>query len=158
MSAYQFPLDVEQIQELLLHRYPFLLIDRVTDYRSDPEPCVTAIKNVTVNEPFFQGHFPGHPIMPGVLIIESMAQAAGVLMHLNSDGRHDTADVYYLVKVDNARFTRTVTPGDQLVLKIILKRYMRGMAFYECTATVDGVKVASANIICADPAPQGSNA
>lgn len=156
MSAYQYPLDVEQIQALLLHRYPFLLIDRVLDYTDDPEPCVTAMKNVTVNEPYFQGHFPGHPIMPGVLIIEALAQAAGVLMHLNSDGSHDTADVYYLVKVDNARFTRTVTPGDQLILKVTLKRIMRRMALYHCTATVDGKKVASAEIICADPKGSGA--
>ena len=156
MSGYKCPLDIEQIQELLLHRYPFLLIDRVLEFKSGPEPCVTAMKNVTVNEPFFQGHFPGHPIMPGVLVIESMAQAAGVLMHLNNDGMHDTADIYYLVKVDNARFTKTVVPGDQLILKVILKRYVRRMALYECTATVEGVKVASANIMCADPVPKGN--
>jgi len=156
MSAYECPLDVEQIQGLLLHRYPFLLLDRVLDYNDDPEPCVTALKNVTVNEPFFQGHFPGHPVMPGVLIIESMAQAAGVLMHLCSNGSHETADLYYLVKVDKARFNRTVTPGDQLILTVTLKRLMRRMALYDCTATVDGQKVASAEIICADPKGSGA--
>jgi 3-hydroxyacyl-[acyl-carrier-protein] dehydratase len=156
MSDYQCPLEVEQIQELLLHRYPFLLLDRVLEFSNEPEPWVTAIKNVTVNEPFFQGHFPGHPVMPGVLVIESMAQAAGVLMHLSDNSSNDSADIYYLVKVDNARFTKTVIPGDQLLLKVILKRFMRGMALYECTATVEGTKVASANIMCANPAPRKS--
>ncbi len=156
MSAYECPFDVEKIQELLLHRYPFLMIDRVIEFTKDPEPAVTASKNVTVNEPFFQGHFPGHPIMPGVLIIESMAQTAGVLMHLISDGDHDPADVYYLVKVDNARFTKIVIPGDQLILKVSLQRIMRRMARYHCTATVDGLKVASATLICADPKGTGA--
>lgn len=156
MSAYECPFDVDKIQELLLHRYPFLLIDRIIEFTKEPKPVVTATKNVTINEPFFQGHFPGRPVMPGVLIIESMAQAAGVLMHLNSDGDHDPADIYYLVKIDNARFTKIVTPGDQLVLKVCLQRIMRRMARYQCTATVDGVKVASAILICADPKGTGT--
>lgn len=155
MSDYQYPLDTVQIQKLLRHRYPFLLIDRVLGFTKEPEPTVTATKNVTFNEPFFQGHFPGHSVMPGVLIIEAMAQAAGVLMHLNSDTGHDVADVYYLAKIDNARFSKTVTPGDQLVLTVSLNRIMRNMARYRCTATVDGVKVASADLICADPKGSG---
>lgn len=144
------PIEVEQIMTMIPHRYPFLLIDRVIDYQLEPEIKITAIKNVTLNEPFFQGHFPNHPVMPGVLIIEALAQAAGVLAYLARSAKsvgHDS--IYYLVKVDKARFSKTVVPGDQLTLDVVQKRLVRGMAQYECKALVDGKRVASAEILCA---------
>jgi len=143
------PIDTEQIMQLLPHRYPFLMIDRVVSYETEPEPRVKAYKNVSINEPFFQGHFPSHPVMPGVLIIEAMAQSAGILVHLGKSGQENPGAIFYLVKVDNARFSKPVVPGDQLVLEVTQKRIIRGMAQYQCLATVDGNKVASANLICA---------
>lgn len=147
-TGVQLPLDIEQIKAMLPHRYPFLLIDRVIGFQRSPRPTVQVIKNVTANEPFFQGHFPGHPVMPGVLVVEAMAQAAGVLTSLQAraDGK---ANLYYLVKVDKARFNRTVVPGDQLLLEVTETRRMRGMGQFECVASVDGHKVASAELLCA---------
>jgi 3-hydroxyacyl-[acyl-carrier-protein] dehydratase len=141
------PIGVEQIAALLPHRYPFLLIDRVTAL--EPGKQITALKNVTVNEPFFQGHFPGHPVMPGVLIVEAMAQAAGVLVKLSE--RNDLAQikVFYLVKVDKARFNRIVVPGDQLRLEVVHKRAMRNMSLFWAQAFVDDKVAAEAEILCA---------
>jgi len=148
-DAITLPIGQDLIQALIPHRYPFLLIDRVVDVVFEPEKTITALKNVTINEPFFQGHFPGHPVMPGVLIIEAMAQAAGVLAHLDKAASGGSGGLYYLAKVDNARFSRIVSPGDQLSLEVTQTRIMRGMGQYTGVARVDGQRVASANLLCA---------
>ena len=145
------PVDVTRIQELLPHRYPFLLVDRVLEL--EPNQRVLAVKNVSINEPFFQGHFPGHPVMPGVLVLEALAQAGGLLTQLSAAAAgavNGEEKLFYLVKIDNARFSRMVVPGDQLMLEVKLKRMIRNMAMYECTASVDGKTVASADILCAE--------
>jgi len=139
--------DVEKILRLLPHRYPFLLVDRVIDYKLGEH--LTAIKNVTFNEPHFNGHFPKHPVMPGVLIIEAMAQASGILSRLAIGELTDESDIFYLVKVDKAKFTKTVVPGDQLHLCVSIKRRMRNMVQYECQAKVEGKVVAKAELLCA---------
>ncbi len=147
MPTVELPIGVEQIAAMLPHRYPFLLVDRVVAL--EPGQRVSARKNVTFNEPFFQGHFPGHPVMPGVLIIEAMAQAAGLLIKLS--GRESNGPVvFYLVKVDKARFNRTVVPGDQLHLEVEHKRSMRNMSQFWGRALVDGVVVAEAEMLCAE--------
>lgn len=142
------PIESSEIEKLLPHRYPFLLIDRVISYTLEPEITLTAVKNVSVNEPFFAGHFPGNPVMPGVLILESLAQACGVLAHVALATEGNVGGIYYLVKIDNARFTRKVVPGDQLVLEVKQKRLMRGMGKYEARATVNGERTASCEIMC----------
>jgi 3-hydroxyacyl-[acyl-carrier-protein] dehydratase len=142
------PLDVRDILAALPHRYPFLLVDRVLDYR--PGERLRALKNVTFNEPFFQGHFPGHPVMPGVLIIESLAQACGLLVHVSRKDDGSKNALYYLVKVDKAKFTRIVGPGDQLILEVELKRMIRSMGLFYCVAKVDGKAVAEAELMCAE--------
>jgi 3-hydroxyacyl-[acyl-carrier-protein] dehydratase len=146
---YTLPLDVEGILRLLPHRYPFLLVDRVL--ACEQGRFLRAAKNVTFNEPFFQGHFPGHPVMPGVLLIEAMAQAAGLLTQLSVPPRAEGEEqpIFYLVKVDNARFNRVVVPGDQLVFEVELRRTLRNMAQYAARALVDGKEVASAELLCA---------
>ena len=143
------PVEAGDIEKYLPHRYPFLLIDRVLEMATEPEKRLIGVKNISVNEPFFSGHFPGNPIMPGVLMIEAMAQAAGMLAHLDAeiDGRE--GELYVLVKVDNARFTQVVVPGDQLILDVIQKRIKRRMGWYECLASVDGKRVASCELLCA---------
>lgn len=143
------PVDIERILSLLPHRYPFLLVDRVLEWADGDQPTIHAVKNVTMNEPFFQGHFPGHPVMPGVLILEAMAQAAGCLVQLLVDAEEDEPKVFYLVKIDKARFSKTVVPGDQLHLHAIQKRVMRGMGQYLAEARVDGRTVASCELLCA---------
>ena len=147
-AALEMPLDVAQIQSMIPHRYPFLLVDRVLEVQLEPQRSIRALKNVSFNEPFFQGHFPGHPVMPGVLVIEALAQAAGVLTAMASNPGQQ-ANLYYLAKIDNARFSRTVGPGDQLVLEVLEKRRMRGMGLFEGVASVDGKRVASADLLCA---------
>ena len=143
------PVDVTRIQELLPHRYPFLLVDRVLEL--EPNQRILAVKNVSINEPFFQGHFPGHPVMPGVLVLEALAQAGGLLTQLSAAGiAAGDEKLFYLVKIDNARFSRMVVPGDRLMLEVKLKRVIRNMAMYECAASVDGKQVASADILCAE--------
>ncbi len=145
----KMPMDVSCILHLLPHRYPFLLVDRVIEFV--PHQRIRALKNVTFNEPFFQGHFPGRPVMPGVLVVEAMAQAGGLLTQLSQPkDSGQEGKLFYLVKVDNARFNRMVVPGDQLDIEVILKRVIRNMAFYECVARVDGKDVASAEILCAE--------
>ena len=147
----EMPVDVTRIQELLPHRYPFLLVDRVLEL--EPNQRVLAVKNVTINEPFFQGHFPGHPVMPGVLVLEALAQAGGLLTQLSAAAAgavNGEEKLFYLVKIDNARFSRMVVPGDRLMLEVKLKRMIRNMAMYECMASVDGKTVASADILCAE--------
>lgn len=145
----KMPVDVSCILHLLPHRYPFLLVDRVIELEAHKR--IRAIKNVTYNEPFFQGHFPGRPVMPGVLVIEAMAQAGGLLTQLSQpkDASHE-GKLFYLVKVDNARFSRMVVPGDQLDIEVVLKRTIRNMALYACVAGVEGKEVASAEILCAE--------
>ena|SRR5690348_3018421 len=142
------PVDAERIATLLPHRYPFLLVDRVIEL--DPGKCITALKNVTTNEPFFQGHFPGHPVMPGVLIVEALAQASGLLIGLSDSGVQNGDKLFYLAKVDNARFNRPVVPGDQLRLEVQLKRLIRGMGIFTARALVDGQEVASCELMCAE--------
>lgn len=151
--AYQpvLPLGTSEIQRLLPHRYPFLLVDRVVEF--DAGNRILAYKNVTINEEFFQGHFPTQPVMPGVLVIEALAQAGGVLYQLtnriNNGGRIDNK-LFYLVKIENARFSKMVVPGDRLELDITLKRRIRNMAMYEGTARVDGKEAARAEFLCAE--------
>ncbi len=142
-------IDVERIMQLLPHRYPFLLVDRVLDYRLTDPPQIRALKNVTINEPFFNGHFPGHPVMPGVLILEAMAQAAGCLAHLAREASGAAEQLYYLVKIDKARFNKVVVPGDQLIFEVTQKRLMRGMGLYAASVSVEGKTVASAELLCA---------
>ena len=145
----QLPVDAATIRKLLPHRYPFLLVDRVVEL--EPHKRVLAYKNVSCNEPFFQGHFPGHPVMPGVLVIEAMAQAGGLLTQLSQPrDKISEGKLFYLVKVDNARFNRMVVPGDKLDFEVKVKRLIRNMALYDCTASVDGQVVASAEILCAE--------
>ncbi len=142
-------IDIAAIQAMLPHRYPFLLVDRVLAWEKGKS--LRALKNVTANEPFFQGHFPGHPVMPGVLLIEAMAQAAGLLTQLTAPPRAEGEEqaIFYLVKVDKARFTKVVIPGDQLIFEVELMRTLRNMALYGCRALVDGKDVASAEMLCA---------
>jgi 3-hydroxyacyl-[acyl-carrier-protein] dehydratase len=143
----KLPIDVTRIQQLLPHRYPFLLVDRVVEFEA--HKSIVALKNVSINEPFFQGHFSGHPVMPGVLVIEALAQAGGVLTQLS---RGTVADnkLFYLVKIDNARFSRMVVPGDVLELHVQIKRIIRTMTFYTCVARVGGEEVACADVLCAE--------
>jgi 3-hydroxyacyl-[acyl-carrier-protein] dehydratase len=146
MTDNAITLDTQGIMERLPHRFPFLLIDKIT--ACTPGESITAVKNVTINEPFFQGHFPDRPVMPGVLIIEAMAQAGGVLSHL-THADMDPKPLYFLASVDEARFRRTVGPGDQLTLLVEVDRVSRGMWRYRCEASVDGEKAVSARILCA---------
>jgi len=137
--------DISKVMELLPHRYPFLLIDRVVACQQGES--LSAIKNVSINEPFFQGHFPGHPIMPGVLILEALAQATGLLAFSSMGDAHKTK-LYLLVGIDKARFRGQVVPGDQLQLNVVLKRNIRGIGMYRCEALVDGEIVADAEMMC----------
>jgi 3-hydroxyacyl-[acyl-carrier-protein] dehydratase len=139
-------LDIEEILSLLPHRYPFLLVDRVLDF--DKGKSLKAVKNVTVNEPFFQGHFPGKPIFPGVLILEAMAQATGILA-FKSLGRLAPGELYYFAAVDNARFKRPVLPGDQLILEVEFIKERRGVARFRGVAKVDGEIACEADMMCA---------
>ncbi|HHA2857949.1 MULTISPECIES: 3-hydroxyacyl-ACP dehydratase FabZ [Stenotrophomonas] len=146
-DSLQLPIDVCQIQELLPHRYPFLLVDRVLELDVEAKR-ILAQKNVSINEPFFQGHFPGRPIMPGVLIIEALAQAGGVMTQLTL-GRDSQSKLFYMVKVENARFNKQVVPGDVLMLDVQMKRLIRNMGWYYGEAKVNGEVVASAEVMCA---------
>lgn len=147
-SAPALPIDARGIAELLPHRYPFLLVDRVTEFEIHKR--LRAYKNVTINEPFFQGHFPGHPVVPGVLIIEALAQAAGLLVMLSRDRDSLAKSLFYLAKVNKARFSQIVTAGDQVVLEVELKRTLRSMCLFWCRAYVDGKQVAEAEMLCAE--------
>lgn len=143
---FSLPIDIRTLQKLLPHRYPFLLIDRVLDFQVNAS--LVAIKNVTVNEPFFQGHFPDFPVMPGVLIIEAMAQAAGTLAIISHGGRQND-EIYFFVGIDKARFKRQVVPGDQLRFTIELMTQKRDIGKFKAVATVDGQVAAEAEIMCA---------
>jgi len=142
-------MDINEIREYLPHRYPFLLVDRVVDLDVEGK-CIRAYKNVSINEPFFNGHFPEHPIMPGVLIIEAMAQAAGILGFKMMDTKPADGTLYYFVGSDKLRFRSPVLPGDQLVLQAKYLSNKRSIWKFECTASVDGKEVCSAEIICAE--------
>lgn len=134
---------------LLPHRYPFLMVDRVIDYSiTDEHKTLRAIKNISFNEPFFQGHFPGKPVLPGVLILEAMAQATGVLA-FTMVGKPEPDELYYFAAIDHARFKRPVVPGDQLVLDVEFLKEKRGIASFKGVATVDGEIVCSADLMCA---------
>ncbi|MDI3322956.1 3-hydroxyacyl-ACP dehydratase FabZ [Pontibacterium granulatum] len=141
-------MDVNEIREYLPHRYPFLLVDRVLELEKGDS--IVAIKNVTVNEPFFNGHFPDHPVMPGVLIVEAMAQAAGILGFKTMDKKPQDGSIYYFVGSDKLRFKRPVVPGDQLKLEAKVISERRGIWKFDVQATVEGDMVSSATILCAD--------
>ena len=138
-------LDIQEIKNLLPHRYPFLLVDRVTD--SVVGESLTAIKNVTVNEPFFQGHFPHRPVMPGVLILEAMAQASAILASFDLDKIDNLNRLYYFVGIDKARFKRPVEPGDQLVFEVKIVRRIKNMWKCEGVASVEGEIAAKAELM-----------
>jgi len=140
-------MDIHEILQYLPHRYPFLLIDKVVDYKISD--YLIAIKNVSFNEPFFQGHFPIRPVMPGVLVVEAMAQATGVLSFKTAQAQPDDDSLYYLAGIDNAKFKKPVEPGDQLELNVKLLRATRGFWKYSAEAKVDGKIVASADLMCA---------
>lgn len=137
-------MDISEILARLPHRYPFLLVDRVIE--CEPDKRLVAIKNVTFNEPYFTGHFPEKPVMPGVLIVEALAQATGLLA-MQTAATEDNA-IYYLVGVDKARFKRPVVPGDQLRLAVEVAKKRRDIWVFECVASVDGQAVASAEVMC----------
>ena len=141
------PILIDGVHKLLPHRYTFLLIDRVVEFEHGKR--VVCWKNVSANEEFFQGHFPGQPVMPGVLVIEALAQAGGILSHLSRETTHE-GKVSYLVKVDAAKFSRMVVPGDRLELEVSVKREIRNMTQYAGMARVDGEQVACAEILCAE--------
>lgn len=146
-------IDIHEIQTLLPHRYPFLLIDRVIDYT--PGECLTGIKNITFNEPQFTGHFPQRVIMPGVLILESLAQATGLLAFKTADQLSSDKELYYLAGIDNARFKHPVEPGDQLQLDVRLVKQKRNVWKFFGEATVDGKLIVSADIMCVNqPLPE----
>lgn len=140
-------IDVREIMSHLPHRYPFLLVDRVTELDLEAQR-IKAIKNVTINEPFFVGHFQQYPVMPGVLIIEAMAQVAGILSIKHIGGRKDN-EIYFFVGIDNARFKRQVVPGDQLVMEVEIIASKRGIAKYAARALVDGQVACEAELMCA---------
>lgn len=139
-------MNIHEILEHLPHRYPFVLIDKVVSMELGKE--ITAIKNVTINEPFFPGHFPYHPVMPGVLIVEAMAQAAAVLSFKTMDAKPNDESVYYFAGIDSARFKKPVSPGDQIVLNVKINRILKGIWKYVGVATVDGIVVAEAEMMC----------
>jgi 3-hydroxyacyl-[acyl-carrier-protein] dehydratase len=141
-------MDVNEIRKYLPHRYPFLLVDRVVELNLGES--IVAYKNVTVNEPFFNGHFPDHPVMPGVLIVEAMAQAAGILGFKTQDKTPQDGSIYYFVGADKLRFKRPVVPGDQLKLEAKFHSEKRGIWKFEVKSSVEGELVSSATIICAD--------
>ena len=139
-------MDIKQILEYLPHRYPFLLVDRVLS--CEPGKNIVALKNVTINEPYFQGHFPRFPVMPGVLIIESMAQAALILAFHSENTRPDNRSVYFFVGIDNARFKRPVVPGDTLRLEVAIARHVRGIWKFTGQAWVGETLAAESEIMC----------
>jgi 3-hydroxyacyl-[acyl-carrier-protein] dehydratase len=141
-------MNINDILQHLPHRYPFLLIDRVTEF--NPGQSLVGYKNVTYNEPFFQGHFPERPIMPGVLILEAMAQATGLLAFKTAERGARRESLYFLVGMDNVRFKKPVEPGDQLMLYATLLRSRRGIWVFDCAARVDGAIVATAQIMCTE--------
>src|SRR5258706_11179669 len=139
-------MDVYEVIAHLPQRFPFLMIDRVKELELGKR--IVALKNVSVNEPYFSGHFPHRPIMPGVLILEAMAQAAGILVFRSRGTKPDESSVYYYVGIDRARFKKPVVPGDQLEIEVTLERQLRGIGKFVCEARVAGQVVAEATILC----------
>lgn len=146
-------MDINEVLAHLPQRYPVLMVDRVREF--EPNKRLVALKNVSANEPYFEGHFPGRPIMPGVLILEAMAQAAGILVFRSRGTKPERDSVYYYVGIDNARFKRPVVPGDQLEVEVLFERQLRTIYKFACTARVAGEAVAEATILCAVQAPGG---
>ncbi|WDE06933.1 3-hydroxyacyl-ACP dehydratase FabZ [Thalassomonas viridans] len=146
MESQKNVIDVEEIQTLIPHRYPMLLVDRVLDYQ--PGKWLHAIKNVTINEPVFTGHFPDYAIFPGVMILESLAQATGILGFKSTDGREDK-EMYLFASIDNAKFKKPVVPGDTMHLHVEFIKERRGMWKFYGEAKVDGKVVCSADLMCA---------
>jgi len=140
-------MDIKAILEHLPHRFPMLLVDRVLSLEAGAR--IHAVKNVSINEPFFAGHFPHHPVMPGVLIMEALAQAAGILSFVTTGERPDDDSVFYFVGIDNARFKKPVMPGDQLHLHVSIARQVRGIWKYRAEARVDDAVAAEADLMCA---------
>lgn len=140
-------MDIYEVMKHLPHRYPFLLIDRVLDYTAGES--LTAIKNVTVNEPFFPGHFPHRPVFPGVLMLEALAQATGILAFKTTEDLPSEESLYYFVGIDNARFKKPVEPGDQLLMEVEVVKRKRDMWKFKAQASVDGKVVCSAELMCA---------
>ncbi len=141
-------MDIYQVLEYLPHRYPFLLVDRVIAI--EPGKSIVAIKNVSVNEPFFPGHFPHHPIFPGVLIMEALAQAGGILAFKSTDSRPSQNRLFYFAGIENARFRAPVVPGDQLSLEVEVLKQKRGIWKFKAEAKVAGKLVAEAELMCAE--------
>jgi 3-hydroxyacyl-[acyl-carrier-protein] dehydratase len=139
-------MDIHEILRHLPHRYPIILVDRILEL--EPGKRVVAIKNVSINEPVFMGHFPHYPVMPGVLIVEAMAQAAAVLSFVSMGKKPDGDSVYYFAGIDGARFKRPVGPGDQLRLEVEILREMRGVVKFSGKASVDGQAAAEAELLC----------
>jgi len=139
-------MDIHQILQFLPHRYPFLLVDRVISYEVGKN--IVALKNVTMNEQFFSGHFPHHPVMPGVLIIEALAQAAAILTFKTHNHKADDNSVYYFVGIDKARFKKPVMPGDALELHAEIKRFTRGIWWFNARAMVNGQLATEAELMC----------
>lgn len=146
-------MDIHEILNHLPHRYPFLLIDRVVAF--EPGKSLVGYKNVTINEPFFLGHFPQRPVMPGVLIMEALAQATGLLAFRTEERQAERNSLYYFVGIDKARFKRPVEPGDQLFLEVDLLRTKRGIWLFDTRAKVDGKVVATAEIMCTEREVEG---
>jgi 3-hydroxyacyl-[acyl-carrier-protein] dehydratase len=140
-------MDINEIMRHLPHRYPFLLVDRVLECESGKR--IKAVKNVTLNEPFFQGHFPGYPVMPGVLVIEAMAQVSAILAYVTRGERHDAKSLLFFAGIDGARFKRPVFPGDQLVLEAVELNVVRSVFKFAAKASVDGELVAEAQLMAA---------
>jgi 3-hydroxyacyl-[acyl-carrier-protein] dehydratase len=139
-------MNINEILNILPHRYPFLLLDRVEEFISGDR--LVALKNVTINEPFFVGHFPDHPVMPGVLIIEAMAQAAALLAFKSLGHGKPEGSVVYFVGIDGARFKRPVTPGDQLLIEARIVRNLKGIWKFKVVAEVDGKVASEATLMC----------
>ncbi len=139
-------MDIHEILKYLPHRYPFLLVDRVISCEEGKD--IVAYKNVSINEPFFPGHFPHHPVMPGVLIVEALAQAAAILTLRTEGSQVDENSVYYFVGIDGVRFKRPVMAGDQLTLKVEIERQIKGLWKYSARAEVDGNLVTVAKLMC----------
>ena len=147
MNVLDMPtLDIQQIKEYLPHRYPMLLVDRVLSWETGKR--ITTLKNVTINEDFFNGHFPHKPVMPGVIMIEAMAQSAALLSFLSMGKKPDENSVVYFAGIDRARFKRPVVPGDQLVMEVEIIRAARGIWKYSARATVDGQLAVEAELMC----------
>ena len=139
-------MDIHQIIKKLPHRYPFLLVDRVVEFEKDVR--IKALKNVTINEPFFNGHFPNRPVMPGVLMLEALAQASALLSFSSEGEESDGSRLYYFAGIDGARFKRVVEPGDQLILESKIERKKANIYKYSTRATVDGELAVEAELMC----------